>query len=84
MNKILKSVLLIDDNKADNFIHKAYIMKHGGVETIEMVTGGEEALKFLTSKASGEYPRPELIFLDINMPRMNGWEFLEEYDLWGM
>lgn len=80
MDKILKCVLLIDDNKADNFIHKAYIQKHGGVENIVMTTSGAEALEFLGTKQEGDYPRPELIFLDINMPKMNGWEFLEEYE----
>lgn len=79
MDILLKRVLLIDDNKADNFIHKAYIQKHGGVENIVMATSGAEALDYLKSKEEGDYPRPELIFLDINMPKMNGWEFLEEY-----
>lgn len=79
MRKILKRVLLIDDNEADNFIHKIFIQKHGGVEETVAVTSGQKALDYLSSNQTGSYPRPELIFLDINMPRMNGWEFLEEY-----
>ena len=39
-----------------------------------------KALRYLTQKNNeGEYPAPDVIFLDINMPEMNGWSFLEEY-----
>ena len=40
---------------------------------------GQEALDFLQTKENGIYPRPDLILLDINMPRVDGWEFLRRY-----
>lgn len=41
---------------------------------------GQEAIEFLSNKIEGEYPKLELIFLDINMPNVDGWEFLQKYD----
>jgi CheY-like chemotaxis protein len=84
MKKKLNCVLLVDDNDSDNFIHKRVLEKSGIANHIEIAMNGQEALDFLTTKAKsgnaeGSYTQPELIFLDINMPVMDGWEFLEEY-----
>lgn len=78
MSQKVSSILLIDDNPDDNFLHKYMIEKSGVCDTIYVATDGEKALDFLNDDNN---PVPELIFLDINMPRMNGWEFLEEYKL---
>ena len=51
----------------------------GITEKVEVATDGKEALAYLKSTVNGKHPKPDLIFLDINMPVMNGWEFLEEY-----
>ena len=83
MEKKLNCILLIDDNDADNVFHKIRITKADVCNVIKVVTSAQEALDYL--KMAGElnqtenYPKPELIFLDINMPGMNGFEFLEEY-----
>jgi CheY-like chemotaxis protein len=84
MKKKLKCVLLVDDNESDNYIHKRVLEKSGIAESVEITMNGKEALDFLTEnggcgKPPGSYCQPELIFLDINMPIMDGWEFLEEY-----
>ena len=73
----LNCIMLIDDNKIDNFFHERVIKKADAAKTIVSVESGEEALDYL-KKVNGN-PRPDLIFLDINMPGMNGWEFLEQY-----
>lgn len=72
----IKSILLIDDNPADNFMHTRVIKKSGLVGSVHAVESGQEALDYLKSI---ETP-PNLIFLDINMPGMNGFEFLVEYN----
>jgi CheY-like chemotaxis protein len=75
MTSKLKCVMLIDDNEDDNFYHKMIIREVDLAQHVEIAETGFEALNILKS----ETHTPELIFLDINMPAMNGWEFLEEY-----
>ena len=80
MKNKLKNVLLIDDSESDNFYHARKIRKMGITDNIHMCYSGKEALEYLRSELEGTHPQPTLIFLDINMPGMNGWEFLEEYE----
>ena len=77
MNKKLKSILLVDDDADDNFFHQMVIEDMNITENIHIARNGIEALEFLNDENN---PTPDIIFLDINMPRMNGWEFLEAYN----
>ena len=68
--------MLVDDNSDDNFFHEREIKKSHLAPVVVTKTSGIKALEYLKSK---EKPHSDLIFLDINMPGMNGWEFLKEY-----
>ena len=75
----LRTIVLIDDDYSTNHYHEI-LLKHADVaQNIIKFEYAKDALLYLTSKENGEYPQPEIIFLDINMPQMNGWKFLEEY-----
>ena len=80
MENKLNCVLLIDDDEATNLVNKMVVNKLDCAESVEIAYNGQEALDFLKSTTDGKYPQPDLIILDINMPVMDGWEFLEEYN----
>lgn len=76
----IKCILLIDDDKVTNFYNKKIVKKHNQFENIVAVTSGEDALNYIKNAKKGLCIKPNLIFLDINMPAMNGWEFIEQYN----
>ncbi len=79
MAKKLNCILLVDDDDGTNFLHKLIIKQAGVAEQVEVVLNGEEALNYLAEAVEGTKPVPDILFLDINMPLLNGWEFLDEY-----
>lgn len=79
MKRKLNCILLIDDDEPTNFLHEMVIQEANCAEKVVAVQSGQAALDYLTSKEDEVHPQPDLIFLDINMPAMNGWEFLEHY-----
>jgi CheY-like chemotaxis protein len=76
----LNCIMLIDDDHPTNVYHRIIIEEGGFAGHIIVKQGAEVALEYLKTEFSEDNPRPDLIFLDINMPRMNGWEFLEQYE----
>ncbi|MBC7889232.1 MAG: response regulator [Ferruginibacter sp.] len=84
MKQKLNCILLIDDDEATNFLSNIIIEESGCALDIKTRQTAKAALKYITDSSqpgckSGYFPYPELIFLDINMPAMDGWEFLEKY-----
>ena len=70
-----KSILLVDDDYVSNFIADHLLTKLDLCENVHFSRNGDEALKFLNDCVDF----PEIIFLDINMPVMDGFEFIETF-----
>lgn len=75
-----ETVLLVDDNDTDNFIHKRIIELAGFSKNIIVKNSGKSALEFLESNQVTPENVPGVVFLDINMPIVDGFVFLFEYD----
>lgn len=73
MNPKFDTVLLVDDETTNNFINKAFLEKSRLVDTIYAVESAREAFSFLKSQV------PDIILLDINMPALSGWDFLDQH-----
>jgi len=74
------TVLLVDDDPITNFLNKKLLLRLGVTDNIRVALNGQEALYELREHCH-EQPTdcPALVFLDINMPVMNGIEFMEAY-----
>jgi CheY-like chemotaxis protein len=79
MRKI-KTVLLIDDDSINNFINARLIKKCKISDDVNVMSNGKEAILYLNECLIKKLPCPELILLDINMPVMDGFEFLNAFN----
>lgn len=79
MNKKINSIMLVDDNPHDNFFHERAILQYNPAIKVFKMESAMDALDYLKTHSGDTQLEPDIIFLDINMPYMNGWEFLEEY-----
>ncbi len=77
-------VLLVDDSEADNHLHQIVLHEAGIARRLSVAEHGAAALDLLSAlsdeRGEGRGDFPDLILLDINMPVMDGWEFLERFE----
>ena len=78
----LQCILLVDDDESTNLLNEMVLEEVGMGGKIHVAYSGKEALEYLHQCLNGTDPTyvlPELIFLDVNMPLMNGFEFMEAF-----
>ena len=75
-----KRVLLIDDNTIDIYLTSRIITKYNFGQEIDQYTSPIKALQYLKENQNDINELPQIIFVDIYMPIMSGFEFMEEYD----
>ena len=79
-NNMLDMVMLVDDNETDNFISKRIIELTNFAHEVEVKNSGKSALEYLEENKEDPGRLPEIIFLDINMPIVDGFVFLYEFE----
>lgn len=72
----IKTIMIVDDSEADQLLTSMTIEEYDKNIEVLQAYDGEEALELLNDK---QISNPDVVILDINMPRMTGLEFLEEY-----
>ncbi len=77
MSRNYKLTFIIDDDPVFVLLFKKIMQKIGQFETVLNFENGQLALDDLIEKFNNKEPFPDIIFLDINMPVMDGWEFLK-------
>jgi CheY-like chemotaxis protein len=73
-------IAIIDDDRVYHFILSSIINKNKLADSILSFMDGEEAIQYLTNNKTENEKIPDIVFLDMNMPIMDGWLFLEEYE----
>ena len=77
--KFFNVVLIVDDDEISQFLLLSRLKKHSFAKKYHTFESAREALLFLENHKDDSDELPDLIFLDINMPEMDSWEFLEKY-----
>ncbi|WP_246070140.1 response regulator [Mangrovivirga cuniculi] len=78
--KSIDLVMLVDDNDTDNFISKRIIEITGFAKNVEIKNSGKSALEYIEQNKDNPEKLPNIIFLDINMPIVDGFVFLYEFE----
>lgn len=76
--KKVNSIFIVDDDPITVFGIKKVLKPVAICDDIQIFQNGKEAFDALKERTENDQCMPEVIFLDINMPIMDGWDFLEE------
>lgn len=78
------NLLVIDDDDINIFIIKKIVEKTGFDIDMVAKSNGQQAIDYLSETITEQKTLPNLVLIDINMPVMNGWEFVEAYQTLGI
>ena len=78
--KNISSMYVVDDDRIYHFLLKNLFKQNGITINATFFNNGQEAIEAIKATRNAGEEMPDLILLDVNMPIMNGWQFLEEYD----
>ena len=79
MPKSFENVYFIDDDPIYVFISKKLIVEENFCKNIRVFENGKNAIEAIVDNGTAKQQLPNIIFLDLTMPIMNGWEFLESF-----
>ena len=74
------NVLLVDEDEIDNYINERMLQSTAFTQNVTVRSSAQSALEYLKELHAQGKPLPDMIFLDLNMPVMDGFGFLEEFD----
>ena len=75
----MKNIAIVDDDEIFVFLTRKVIERSNIVELVKTFNNGLEALKYFRENVNNPEALPEIILLDLSMPVMDGWQFLDEY-----
>jgi CheY-like chemotaxis protein len=77
--KLVKTIAIIDDDDIFVYITKKAVEQTNIVQQIKVFGNGKDAIDFFKENTDNPDLLPEIILLDLSMPIMDGWQFLQEY-----
>lgn len=80
MDEKVQSILLIDDDDINNFLSQELIALYWPSANVSAIMYVEEAIKTLAEKIKSQETLPDVILVDLNMPILNGWDFVEAFE----
>lgn len=74
-----KRILIVDNDKQLNKINEKILYASGIANELHVAHNGKEGLDYLKSRLDKNYPMPHIIILDLDLPVLNGFEFIDEF-----